>query len=60
MGVKQIRLTDLGGRTLKEIAINENNAFAIIETGDLSPGSYIAEVVLNNHKIGGRIKVLVQ
>jgi PKD repeat protein len=60
MGVNNVRLTDLGGRMLKEIAVNENNAFAIIEIGDLSPGSYIAEVVLINHKIGGRIKVLIQ
>ncbi|HRP38750.1 MAG TPA: PKD domain-containing protein [Chitinophagales bacterium] len=60
MGVKTIRLIDLGGRIVSETAVNENNAYAVVETSNLQAGSYIAEVVLINNKVGGRLKVMVQ
>lgn len=60
MGVAGIRLIDLGGRTLKKVTVDENNAYAVVETNDLNPGVYIAEIILINGKLGGRIKVLIQ
>lgn len=60
MGVKAIRLISLDGRVVSETAVNESNVYAIVETSNLKAGSYIAEVVLKNNKVGGRLKVMVQ
>ncbi|MFN8292368.1 MAG: Ig-like domain-containing protein [Chitinophagales bacterium] len=60
MGVHSIRLIDLEGRIVKETAVNENSIFARVSTADIQAGSYVAEVILNNGKVGGRAQVLIQ
>ena len=52
------RITDISGRTIKNIPINENNATQIIEAGDLQNGIYYWDMPINQSIAKGKIVII--